>query len=72
MFVFAAFVIYLVYFFLFFFFKQKTAYEVFMRDWGSDVALPIWVAMLADSTHPVLLNSLETATMEREDRKSVV
>src|SRR3546814_6202846 len=26
----------------FFFFKQKTAYEMRISDWSSDVALPIW------------------------------
>ena len=27
--------------FFFFFFKQKTAYEIGMRDWSSDVCFPI-------------------------------
>src|SRR6059058_1965170 len=31
---------------LFFFFKQKTAYEMSLRDWSSDGALPIWPGTL--------------------------
>src|SRR3546814_17947470 len=31
------FVIFVLYFFLFFFFKQKTAYEMRISDWSSDV-----------------------------------
>src|SRR3546814_14632301 len=27
----------------FFFFKQKTAYEMRISDWSSDVCLPIWL-----------------------------
>src|SRR3546814_1708047 len=33
----------LVDFVFFFFFKQKTAYEMRISDWSSDVALPIYV-----------------------------
>src|SRR3546814_18545810 len=40
--------------FLFFFFKQKTAYEMRISDWSSDVALPIWVTN-QPAVHPAVL-----------------
>src|SRR3546814_1970634 len=33
----------IVFFLLFFFFKQKTAYEMRISDWSSDVSLPIYI-----------------------------
>src|SRR3546814_10744810 len=37
--------------FVFFFFKQKTAYEMRISDWSSDVSLPIYVRA-ADAKAP--------------------
>ena len=69
------------FFFFFFFFKQKTAYEIVVRDWSSDVCS----SDLMDHTVPTLPHSalqcegsgaLESAmyvpTALLQDRKSVV
>src|SRR3546814_6229112 len=38
-------------FMAFFFFKQKTAYEMRISDWSSDVCLPIWGRVTAARRH---------------------
>src|SRR3546814_1219956 len=74
--------------FLFFFFKQKTAYEMRISDWSSDVALPIWVtnqpavhpAVLekslvhhfGTSVGPTVVDAVGAVFRHERDRKSVV
>src|SRR3546814_18368211 len=36
----------------FVFFKQKTAYEMRISDWSSDVCLPIWAVSIARHQNP--------------------
>src|SRR3546814_7122475 len=59
---------------LFFFFKQKTAYEMRISDWSSDVCssdLPAWVVSRAQAFHdlrglaPVACMQLEYSLVQR-------
>src|SRR3546814_9470261 len=50
---------------MFFFFKQKTAYEMRISDWSSDVcssdlaATPIWVVVISGGSRPMFSKDLE-------------
>src|SRR3546814_20540611 len=57
-------------FFFFFFFKQKTAYEIRISDWSSDVCSSDLVRSLAkrgDAGFPVPASKPETRTMRPSD-----
>src|SRR3546814_1769282 len=67
-------------YFFFFFFKQKTAYEMRISDWSSDVCSSDLTSPLSLNTHPwnshvkyFLLphftNALESANFRSEERR---
>src|SRR3546814_4710982 len=69
-----------VFFFFFFFFKQKTAYEMRISDWSSDVCSSdllnldevIRIIRTEDEPHPVLMQRFKLRSEERRVGKECV
>src|SRR3546814_6944650 len=59
-------------YFLFFFFKQKTAYEIRISDWSSDVCSSDLVRAIDEDQRRADIGQRETAVLLRVQRPAVV
>ena len=55
-----------------FFFRQETAYEVIVRDWSSDVALPFSAMKVLTAPADFPVSAVLATSIRTSDRKSVV